>query len=603
MRESISLSLNFSKLVCLKIESKLDFTYHTVVYNKAIPPGMPVVNVGNRENPTYLPAQVCVVIPGQPCNAKLDPSQTQQMIRFAVRKPYENAQSIVDTSPKVVGLNSTINPILGRFGVRINASLITVPGRVLSAPELMYKAKKMYARFGSWNMADLKFNATMALRRWSYMLIIQGQSGNLWANPDHLHTDVLKLNEALRKVGIAADPPGRGRPVYIQNPEDAALENAFKDSANSGIGLLLVIIPSTNVQLYNRIKLLGDIKYGVHTICVVGSKFAKGDPQYNGNVSLKFNLKLGGVNQMVENVPKILVDADRTMLVGIDVTHPSPGSASNAPSVAAIVASIDKSLGQFPADLRIQTSRQEMVSDLGDMMKSRLELWKTLGKHQSYPDNILIYRDGVSEGQYDQVLEKELPLIRKACVDMYPATATKGGLPKISIVIVGKRHHTRFYPTNERDADRSSNPTCGTVVDRGVTEPKKWDFFMQAHTAIQGTARPAHYYVILDEIFNRRKIPTISGTPLRNNADVLEELTHSMCYLFGRATKAVSICPPAYYADIVCERARCYLSGLFDMATPSGTQAPSVKSGGQGQDPRAEDVLIHPNLRNTMFYI
>jgi hypothetical protein len=35
------------------------------------------------------------------------------------------------------------------------------------------------------------------------------------------------------------------------------------------------------------------------------------------------------------------------MLVGIDVTHPSPGSASTAPSVAGIVASVDGTLAQL----------------------------------------------------------------------------------------------------------------------------------------------------------------------------------------------------------------------------------------------------------------
>ena len=103
---------------------------------------------------------------------------------------------------------------------------------------------------------------------------------------------------------------------------------------------------------------------------------------------------------------------------------------------------------------------------------------------------------------------------------------------------------------------------------------------------------------MLDEIFAKRKI----SPPLQNVASVLEDLTHSMCYLFGHATKAVSICPPAYYADIVCERARCYLSGLFDVLTPSGTPAQSVVGGGS-TEARTEDVLIHPNLRNTMFYI
>ncbi|KAF2106982.1 hypothetical protein BDV96DRAFT_590333 [Lophiotrema nucula] len=77
-----------------------------------------------------------------------------------------------------------------------------------------------------------------------------------------------------------------------------------------------------------------------------------------------------------------------------------------------------------------------------------------------------------------------------------------------------------------------------------------------------------------------------------------------MCYLFGRATKAVSLCPPAYYADLACERARCYLASLFD--TPSPSAAPSVTgtsaAGGAGQ-PRADDVQIHPKLKDTMFYI
>jgi PAZ domain len=52
---------------------------------------LPVVNVVNRQNPRYLPAQVCHVLPGQPSRSKLSSGQTQKMIRFAVRKPVENA--------------------------------------------------------------------------------------------------------------------------------------------------------------------------------------------------------------------------------------------------------------------------------------------------------------------------------------------------------------------------------------------------------------------------------------------------------------------------------------------------------------------------------
>lgn len=44
-------------------------------------------------------------MPGQTANSKLDPNQTQQMIRFAVRKPAANANSIVDEGLGIVGLS------------------------------------------------------------------------------------------------------------------------------------------------------------------------------------------------------------------------------------------------------------------------------------------------------------------------------------------------------------------------------------------------------------------------------------------------------------------------------------------------------------------
>lgn len=125
------------------------------------------------------------------------------------------------------------------------------------------------------------------------------------------------------------------------------------------------------------------------------------------------------------------------------------------------------------------------------------------------------------------------------------------------------------------------------------------DFFLQSHTALQGTARPAHYFIVLDEIFTKRRLPP----GFSNHTDVLEELTHNMCYLFGRATKAVSICPPAYYADLVCERARCYLSQHFDASTPAEPSTVSESSQTSAVIPTDIDVKIHDKLKDTMFYI
>ncbi|KAG5288232.1 RNAi, RNA interference and gene silencing protein (Qde2) protein family [Histoplasma ohiense] len=234
--------------------------------------------------------------------------------------------------------------------------------------------------------------------------------------------------------------------------------------------------------------------------------------------------------------------------------------------------------------------------------ESRLSLWKTKGKHTALPENILIYRDGVSEGQYDMVLSQELPQLRRACEQVYPTADTKRGLPRFTIIICGKRHKTRFYPTTEQDCDRSGNTKPGTVVDRGVTEARSWDFFLQAHAALHGTARPCHYYIVHDEIF-RQIYAKLIPSPFQNIADIVEDLTHNMCYLFGRATKAVSLCPPAYYADLACERARCYLASLFDTPSPSAALSVTETSAAEGALQPSADVQIHLKLKDTMFYI
>lgn len=183
------------------------------------------------------------------------------------------------------------------------------------------------------------------------------------------------------------------------------------------------------------------------------------------------------------------------MLVGMDVTHPSPGSIEEAPSIAGIVASVDGRYGQWPASMRAQTGRKEMIDNLDEMFGERLDAWP---KHNQggLPTRIIIYRDGVSEGHYRTILQVELPQVQKACEKRYP----EGKLPKISIIVCGKRHHTRFYPTREEDAaGKQMNTPNGTVVDRGVTMEKGWDFYLQAHFALQGTARPAHYVVVYDK--------------------------------------------------------------------------------------------------------
>lgn len=100
----------------------------------------------------------------------------------------------------------------------------------------------------------------------------------------------------------------------------------------------------------------------------------------------------------------------------------------------------------------------------------------------------------------------------------------------------------RFFPLREADQDRSGNLKAGTVVDTDVTHPFAFDFYLQAHAGLQGTARPTHYVVLRDEN--------------NFNADSMQRLCNDLSYTYLRATRAVSIVPVVYYANIVCAQSR-----------------------------------------------
>lgn len=81
-------------------------------YNILTDDRYPVINVGSDQYPSYLPAEVCIVLPGQSAMAKLSGDQTRSMIKFAVRGPWLNAESIVNDGLRTGGLSSQTNPLL-----------------------------------------------------------------------------------------------------------------------------------------------------------------------------------------------------------------------------------------------------------------------------------------------------------------------------------------------------------------------------------------------------------------------------------------------------------------------------------------------------------
>lgn len=192
----------------------------------------------------------------------------------------------------------------------------------------------------------------------------------------------------------------------------------------------------------------------------------------------------------------------------------------------------------------MQPPRQEMITDLADILKKLLKNFYDTTKQK--PLKIIVYRDGVSDGQIAHVLEIELPAFQKAFKLVFPQETCR---PKITFLVVQKRHHIRFFPTSRSESDdRNINVRAGTIVDTHITHPTDIDFYLVSHASIQGTARPTKYKCVYNE--------------LDMTENQIEELTYHLCHMFARCTRAVSYPAPTYYAHLAAFRARALIQNV-----------------------------------------
>ena len=254
-------------------------------------------------------------------------------------------------------------------------------------------------------MREIKFLQPSKLSSWAWLYIDTPGARKHFEGTGDLIASLQKFAAKLNEMGVATPAPREGKWFTLsgQSMETEVDREITNLKQRTQCTLILCILHGSSTELYNCVKKTCDVRQGVRNICVLADKLKGANDQYYANVGLKFNLKLGGANQSLRPADLGIISEGKTMLVGVDVTHPSPGSSGDAPSVAGMVASVDSALGQWPAELKVQTSRQEMVADLDGMLKACLRRWVRTSK-KPYPENIIVYRDGVSEGQYDKVI-------------------------------------------------------------------------------------------------------------------------------------------------------------------------------------------------------
>jgi len=538
-------------------------------------PNLPCLWVGARDKTTYIPMEYCkLMAQPMPKKKRLPDDAIATMIRQTAIKPLDRQKKIMEG----LQANNKIyknDPYARQFGISLSGTMSKLTGRILNPPSIEYKQKDKNTKNiveinknnpGKWFMDKQHFVDGVSVKKWALL--------DMASLTDAQQTEVtagflsvgrenginFSTGPALRKANMrdAVDSPDKIE-TYLED-----LKQSF-ERTGAKLELIVIVFPFKAGLVYDKIKQLGDNQLNLTTqCCLKPNLYKKGDlnKQVIANICLKINSKLGGINHVLSKAcrPKMLKRP--VMIMGADVSHPAPETRGVKPSIAAIVASMEPRAVQYEVEVRVQDrgldNNEEVINDMKNATKNLLMKFYRANS-QRKPEKLVMFRDGVSEGQFLTVLAEELVAIRAACTEL-----EEGYNPPITFVVVQKRHHTRFFPA-DNNKYKNGNALAGTVVDQGINHPTEGDFYLVSHEGIQGTSRPCHYQVLWDDS--------------NMSADELETLAYYLCHLYSRCTRSVSYPTPTYYAHLVADRARKHHNDLAgaDCGGSSTGSAGSVK--------------------------
>ncbi|KAI9680849.1 MAG: hypothetical protein M1817_004289 [Caeruleum heppii] len=541
------------------------FDYFKKRYNVWLEwPQLPLIQTTKKN--VIFPMELAHIAPHQRYPYKLNPDQTAKMIRFAVTRPHQRAKDIEEGRQ---WLEWEKDIFLQNYGMKISPKMIETKARVLDPPTVQFKNSTVKPGLsGRWDLKGPRKFLTVntdPLAVWS-VCIFQARNPKDTINKptvENFIREFIKVYQGHGGIVVNKNPP-------IIQAQDAAkgVEVAWHMASKDQTirpQMLVFILADANAFHYTRVKKSADCRFGVMSQCMQAAQVAKMHSQYMSNVCMKFNAKLGGSTSRILTKNPILGHFKvPSLIIGADVSHASPGAPQA--SMAAMTVSMDKWAVRYAAACQTNGHRVEMISTINitNMIIPLVGWWIMNVNARDPPQHIYYFRDGVSEGQYQHVLQNEIQDIKDAFKVKMPEWQ-----PKFIAVVVSKRHHIRFFPTfgDKVVSDRNGNPNPGTIVERDVTHPTERDVYMVSHSAIQGTARPVHYHVLLDE------------AGLSENE--LYTMIYEHCYQYIRSTTPVSLHPSVYYAHLASNRARSH----EDIAASSGPQSGPGAPGVPGQMP------------------
>ncbi|XP_026806338.1 piwi-like protein Siwi [Rhopalosiphum maidis] len=411
--------------------------------------------------------------------------------------------------------------LLNKWNLTLSNKLIQLNGRILK--QEMIKGNQRECSYGhdaNWtkNLHNLPMYRTVILKKW----LVIFQSDNKSAVEEFVST----LRNVAKGLNFDLPQPIINEFNFKTNLE--AIQKNLETILNTeNPSFILCVVPNVREDVYCTIKKKLCNDRGVLSQVVVLKNVMKRNMSVCTKIVIQINCKLNGAPWRVD----IPGPANSMMIIGYDVCH---DTVNKSKSYGAFIATMDTCFTSFFSCVQKHTSGQELSTFFSvNTMKA---LNKFRFKNNKLPDIIIIYRDGVGDGQIEYVQKTEVDQVKEACKEIY-----KDQKVGLAFVIVKKRINTKFF---KFEGEIHENPQPGTVVDSTVTDPSDpsdptiYDFYLVSQHTAQGTVTPTHYKVIFNSLSE-----TIPLSPIQ-----IQRITYKLTHLYYNWSGTIRVPAPCHLA-------------------------------------------------------
>ncbi|XP_065911077.1 piwi-like protein 2 isoform X2 [Dysidea avara] len=398
---------------------------------------------------------------------------------------------------------------LSNWGLKLDMNVMEATGRCLNQEKIFFRDTSVMsggrADWGRDSVTNVLIS-TISLQSWLLVFTKRDQSKAL----DFLHS----LKRITNSMGIRVSDPN-----VVELPDDRidTYLRAIRAEINPQLQIVVAIFPTSRDDRYAAFKKLCCIEKPIPSQAINAKTISNQQrlKSVTQKIALQMNCKLGGELWAVEIPMKNL------MVIGIDVYH---DASRGKKSIAGFVASISPHLTRWYSRVVLQSRGEELVRGLKLCLQAALKKFHEV--NGSLPEKIIVFRDGVGDGDMKLVSEFEVPQFFEGFSMFGPDYK-----PKFSVVVVQKRVNARIMGIQNRKLE---NPSPGTILDNAITKRGWYDFYLVSQHVTQGTVSPTHYMVVHD------------GTTLK--PDHMQRLTYKLTHLYYNWPGTVRVPAPCQYA-------------------------------------------------------